>query len=209
MKPETKFDFAKIQAAILGYEAAFDAFETAYVELKEYTEAAKERLRERRERGHARAHELELQLAGSPSQMLRDVEAKIKLRREKLNANWIRYDIGQQRAIEELEAKKAHLLEEISRTPSTPEERELKALQSFNYTLTVDDKERIECLYNVAMSAYKELCLAKERIFGDLKGAIKAMENYRAEISRTPLLAMGRDYVDGIKKDSDALCGEE
>jgi len=209
MKPETKFDLAKIQAAVLGYEAAYDAFETAYTELKEYTEGAKERLRERRERGHARAHELELQLVGSPSQKLRDVEAKIKLRREKLNANWAHYDIGHQRAIDELEAERVRLLDEISRTPSTLEERELEALRAFNYTLTVDDKEQIEWLYNVAMSAYNELYLAKERISGDIKNAAKAMENYRSELLRAPLLAMGSNYINNIKAEADRLCGEE
>lgn len=209
MKPETKFDLAKIQAAILGYEAAYDAFETAYTELKEYTEGAKERLRERRERGHARVHELELQLVGSPSQQLRDVETKIKLKREELNANWVHYNPMIQRSIDDLEAKRARLLDEISRTPSTREERELEALRSYKYTVTAEDKEQIEWLYNVAMSAYNELYLAKERISGDIKETAKAMEKYRSELLRAPLLSMGCDYIDRIKKEADALCEEE
>lgn len=133
MKPEIKFDFEKIQAAILAYDktfAAFDeayaAFDTAYTELKEFTADAKERLRQQRERNHARIHELELLLVGSPSQMLRDVEAKIKIRREKLNSNWVTYNPGHQRAIDELEAERNRLLDEISRTPATIEEVELK-----------------------------------------------------------------------------------
>lgn len=208
MKLETKFDLAKIQAAILGYEAAYDAFETAYTELKEYTEGAKERLRERRERGHARVHELELQLVGSPSQQLRDVEAKIKLKREELNANWVHYNPMIQRSIDDLEAERARLLDEIGRTPNTPEERELEALRSYKYTVTAEDKEQIEWLYNVAMSAYNELYLAKERISGDIKETAKAMEKYRSELLRAPLLSMGRDYIDRIKKETDALCEE-
>ena len=208
MKPETKFDLAKIQAAILGYEAAYDAFDTAYTELKEYTEGAKERLRERRERGHARMHELELLLVGSPSQQLRDVEAKIKLKREQLNANWVHYNPIIQRSIDDLEAERARLLDEISRTPSTREERELEALQSYKYTVTAEEKEHIEWLYNVAMSAYNELYLAKERISDDIKEAAKAMEKYRSELLRAPLLSMGRGYIDRIKKEADTLCEE-
>ena len=209
MKPETKFDIAKIQAAILGYETAYDAFETAYTELKEYTEGAKERLRERRERGHARIHELELLLVGSPSQMLRDVETKIKLKREQANKDWTRHDAGLQRSIEEFEAERARLLDEISRTPNTPEERELEALRSYKYTVTTEEKEQIEQLYNAAISAYNELFLAKERISGDIKETAKAMEKYRSELLRAPLLSMGRDYIDRIKKDADTLCEEE
>lgn len=208
MKPETKFDLAKIQAAILGYEAAYDAFDTAYTELKEYTEGAKERLRERRERGHARVHELELLLVGSPSQRLRDVEAKIKLKREELNANWVHYNPMIQRSIDDFEAERTRLLDEISRTPSTREERELEALRSYKYTVTAEEKEQIEWLYNVAMSAYNELYLAKERISGDIKEAAKAMEKYRSELLRAPLLSMGCDYINSIKKEADALCEE-
>ena len=209
MKPETKFDIAKIQAAILGYETAYDAFETAYTELKEYTEGAKERLRERRERGHARIHELELLLVGSPSQMLRDVETKIKLKKEQANKDWTRHDAGLQRSIEEFEAERARLLDEIGRTPNTPEERELEALRSYKYTVTTEEKEQIEQLYNAAISAYNELFLAKERISGDIKETAKAMEKYRSELLRAPLLSMGRDYIDRIKKEADTLCEEE
>ena len=209
MKPETKFDIAKIQAAILGYETAYDAFETAYTELKEYTEGAKERLRERRERGHARIHELELLLVGSPSQMLRDVEAKIKIRREKLNANWATYAPGHQRAIDELEAERERLIEEIRRTPATPEEIELKELQAVKYFFTSDEKAEIQRLYDVAMHKHKELCLAKEHLVSNQKETAKEMEQQRSELMRLPLLNMGSTYVNNIKKDADALCEEE
>ena len=140
--------------------------------------------------------------------MLRDVETKIKLKRERENKDWTRHDAGLQRSIEELETERARLLDEISRTPSTREERELEALRSYKYTVTAEDKEQIEWLYNVAMSAYNELYLAKERISVDIKETAKAMEKYRSELLRAPLLSMGRDYIDRIKKETDALCEE-
>lgn len=208
MKPETKFDLAKIQAAILGYEAAYDAFDTAYTELKEYTEGAKERLRERRERGHARVHELELLLVGSPSQQLRDVEAKIKLNREKLNANWVHYNPMIQRSIDDFEAERERLLAEISRTPSTPEEIELKELKAVKYCFTSDEKAEIKRLYDAAMHKYNELCLAKEHLLSNQKETVKELEQYRFEILRMPLLSMGSTYVNNIKKEADTLCEE-
>lgn len=149
MKLETKFDFAKIQAAILAYDeafAAFDeaytAFDTAYTELKDFAANAKERLRQQIARDHARTHELELLLVGSPSQMLRDVETKIKIHREKLNANWATYTTGYQRAIDELEAERARLIEDIRRTPATPEEIELKELKAVKYVFASDEKRK-------------------------------------------------------------------
>lgn len=208
MKPETKFDLAKIQAAILGYEAAYDAFDTAYTELKEYTEGAKERLRKQREQNHARIHELELLLVGSPSQQLRDVEAKIKLNREKLNANWVHYNPMIQRSIDDFEAERERLLVEISRTPSTPEEIELKELQAVKYCFTSDEKAEIQRLYDVAMHGYNELYLAKEHLLSNQKETVKEMEQYRFELLRMPLLSMGRRYIDTIKTDADALCEE-
>lgn len=208
MKPETKFDLAKIQAAILGYEAAYDAFDTAYTELKEYTEGAKERLRKLRERNHARIHELELLLAGSPSQMLRDVETKIKIHRKKLNANWAHYDYGHQLAINELEAESERLIEEIRRTPAMPEEIELKELQAVKYCFTSDEKSEIQRLYDVAMHGYNELNLTKEYFLSNQKETVKELEQYRFEILRMPLLSMGDTYVNNIKKEADALCEE-
>ena len=216
MKPETKFDFAKIQAAILAFDetfSAFDeayaAFDTAYTALKDFTDNAKERLRQQRERNHARIHELELLLVGSPSQMLRDVEAKIKIHREKLNANWAHYDYGHQLAINELEAERERLFAEISRTPASPEEIELKELKAVKYCFTSDEKAEIQRLYDVAMHEYNELYLAKEHLLSNQKEAAKAMEQYRFEILRMPLLSMGSTYVKNIKKEADTLCEEE
>ena len=216
MKPKTKFDIDKIKAAILRYDEAFGAFdeaytafETAYIELKEYTEGAKERLRQQRERNHARIHELELLLVGSPSQMLRDIEAKIKIRREKLNANWATYAPGHQRAIDDLEAERERLIEEIRRTPATPEEIELKELQAVKYFFTSDEKAEIQRLYDVAMHEYNELYLAKENLLSNQKATAKEMEQSRFELLRMPLLEMGRRYVDTIKTDADTLCEEE
>ncbi|MGN0453095.1 MAG: hypothetical protein ACI4GZ_04755 [Ruminococcus sp.] len=215
MKPETKFDFAKIQAAILTYDktfAAFDeayaAFDTAYTGLKEFTDNAKERLRQQRERNHARIHELELLLVVSPSQQLRDIEAKIKIRREKLNANWATYAPGHQRAIDELEAERKRLVEEIRRTPATPEEIELKELKAIKYVFTSDEKEEIQRLYDVAMHEYNELYLAKEHLLNRQKETTKAIEQCRFELLRMPLLEMGRRYVDNIKTEADSLCEE-
>lgn len=215
MKPETKFDFAKIQAAILAYDetfSAFDeayaAFDTAYTALKDFTDNAKERLRQQRERNHARIHELELLLVGSPSQMLRDVEAKIKIHREKLNANWAHYDYGHQLAINELEAERERLFAEISRTPAMPEEIELKELKDIKYVFTSDEKKEIQRLYDVAMHEYNELYLAKEHLLNRQKETTKAIEQCRFELLRMPLLSMGRRYIDTIKTDADTLCEE-
>ena len=140
--------------------------------------------------------------------MLRDVETKIKIRREKLNANWATYDPGHQRAIDDLEAERERLLAEISRTPATPEEIELKELQAVKYAFTAEEKEEIQRLYDVAMHEYNELYLAKEQLLSNQKETSKAMEQHRFELLRMPLLEMGRRYVDKIKTEADALCEE-
>lgn len=206
MKPETKFDLAKIQVAILGYEAAYDAFETAYTELKEYAESSKEELRLEREQNHKRIHELELMLTGSPSQMLRDVEAKIKLHREKLNANWATYSLGHQKAIDELEAERERLIEEIRRTPATPEEIELARLKEIEYTFPPDVKEKVSALFDNAQAAYNALHASKESLTAEMKATAKAMEQFRLDVGRTPLVEMGRRYIENIKAEADALC---
>ncbi len=213
MKPETKFDFAKIQAAILAYDetfSAFDeayaAFDTAYTALKDFIDNAKERLRQQRERNHARIHELELLLVGSPSQMLRDVEAKIKIHREKLNANWAHYDYGHQLAINELEAERERLIEEIRRTPATPEEMELARLKEIEYTFSPDVKEKVSALFDNAQTAYNALHASKESLTDEMKATAKAMEQFRLDVGKTPLVEMGRRYIENIKAEADALC---
>lgn len=214
-KLETKFDFTQIQTAILAYNkafAAFDeaytAFDTAYTELKDFTANAKERLRQQRARDHARTHELELLLVGSPSQALRDIETKIKLKRERINANWVQYNPQMQRDIDDLETERERLIEEIRRTPATSEEIELKELKAVQYVFTTDEKEEIQRLYDVAMHEYNELYLAKEHFLRNQKETAKAMEQHRSELVRMPLLNMGLQYVNNIKKEADALGGE-
>lgn len=208
MNAKTEFDLVKIEAAILKFETALDDFETAYTELKEFTDGAKERLRQERERNRKRIHELELLLAGTPSQMLRDVEVKIKLKREKANADWTSNDAGLQRAIEADEAERERLIAEIARTPARPEETELAQLRSIKRTLSSESQEKIQELYDVAMHKYNELRLAKENIRVDLKDTVKAMEQCYTEILKNPLLSMGDTYVNNIKKEADAFCEE-
>lgn len=206
MKPETNFDLSKIQAAIEAYNEAYASFDEAYTELKEYTESEKEELRHQREQNHKRIHELELMLAGSPSQMLRDVEAKIKLHRKKLNANWAVYNPGRQRAIDEFEAEREKLIEETRRTPTTLEETELGKLREIKYAFSPDAKEKITLLFDKAQKAYNTLRAARDSVTAEIKVTTKAMEQCRFDVVNASLVNMGQRYIDSIKIETTALC---